>query len=78
MVIAVPTGIKIWATVRVYVKLLTLKLKTNSKEEFTEDHSAYFDAAMLEGQQPALKRIMRTQADAISYCWSKIDLKVIG
>ncbi|OAX31054.1 hypothetical protein K503DRAFT_806408 [Rhizopogon vinicolor AM-OR11-026] len=65
MVIAVPTGIKIWATVRV-------------KEEFTEDHSAYFDAAMLEGQQPALKRIMRAQADAILYCWSKIDLKVIG
>ena len=78
MVIAVPTGIKIWATVRVYAELLTLKLKTNSKEEITEDHSANFDAAMLERQQPALKRIMRTQVDAIFYCWSKIYLKVIG
>lgn len=76
MIIAVPTGIKIWATVRVYAKLLSLK--TNSKEEFTEGHSAYFDAAMPEGQQPALKRIMRTQTDAIDYYRSKIDLKAIG
>lgn len=58
--------------------MLALKLKTNSKEEFTENHSAYFDVAMLEEQQPALKKIMRTQTDAIFYCWSKIDLKVIG
>jgi hypothetical protein len=77
MIIAVPTGIKIWATVRVYVKLLIFILKTNSKEEFTEDRSAYHDAAMLEGQQPALRRIMRTQADAFN-CRSKIDLMVIG
>jgi hypothetical protein len=77
MVIAVPTGIKIWATVRVCVEMLTLNLKTNSKEEFTEDHSAYSDAVMLGGQQPALKRIMRAQADAI-ICWPKIDLTVIG
>lgn len=76
MIIAVPTGIKIWATVRVYAKLLSIK--TNSKEEFTEGHSAYFDAVMPEGQQPALKRIMRTQTDAIAYCRSKIDLKAIG
>jgi hypothetical protein len=78
MVIAVPTGIKIWATVRVYVELLTLKPKTNSKAEFTEDHSAYSDSAMIGGQQPALRRIMRTQADAMYNCWSKIDLTVIG
>ena len=76
MIIAVPTGIKIWATVRVYAKLLSLK--TNSKEEFTEGHSAYFDAVMPEEQQPALKRIMRAQTDAIDYCRSKIDLKAIG
>jgi hypothetical protein len=49
MIIAVPTGIKVWATVRVYVEMLAL-LKTNSKEEFTEDRSAYFDAAMVGGQ----------------------------
>ena len=76
MVIAVPTGIKIWATVRVYVELLTLK--ANSKAEFTEDHSAYSDSVMIGGQQPALSRIMRTQADAMYNCWSKIDLTVIG
>jgi hypothetical protein len=80
MVIAVPTGIKIWATVRVYAELLTLNLNTNtnSKEENTEDRSAYSDAAMLGGQQPALKKIMRAQVDAIINCWPKIDLMVIG
>jgi group II intron reverse transcriptase/maturase len=78
MVIAVPTGIKIWATVRVYVEMLTLKSKTNSKAEFTEDHSAYSDSAMLGGQQPALRRIMRAQADAMYNCWSNIDFTVIG
>ena len=47
MIIAVPTGIKIWATVRVYAKMLsTTKMSTNSKEEFTEDHSAHPKAAM--------------------------------
>ena len=78
MVIAVPTGIKIWATVRVYVEMLTLNPKTNSKAEFTEDHSAYSDSAMIGGQQPALRRIMRTQAGAMYNCWSKIDFTVIG
>jgi group II intron reverse transcriptase/maturase len=62
----------------VYAELLTLKLKTNSKEEFTEYHSAYFDAAMLEGQQPALKRIMRAQAGVLSKYWPKIGFKTIG
>ena len=50
MIIAVPTGIKVWATVRVYVKILTLNLKTNNIEEFIEDPSAYFDAVMLKEQ----------------------------
>ena len=77
MVIAVPTGIKIWATVRVYAEMLPLKIKTNSKEEFTEGLRAYFDAVMLGGQQPARKGIMRTQTDAIN-CWSKIDFEAIG
>ena len=80
MVIAVPTGIKIWATVRVYAELLSWpsNIKTNSKEEFTEDHSAYSDAVMLGGQQPALKRIMRAQADVLSKYWPKIGLTIIG
>ena len=78
MVIAVPTGIKIWATVRVYVKLLFLTLGTNSKAEFTENHSTYSDSVMIRGQKPVLKGIMRAQADTNSICWSKIDFKVIG
>ena len=77
MIIAVPTGIKIWATVRVYVEMLTLEVKTNRKEEITEDRSAYSDSAMIGGQQPALKRRMRTQTGAL-LCRSKIALKVIG
>lgn len=77
MVIAVPTGIKIWATVRVYTELLLYKLKTNSKEEFTEGHSAYFESVMIGGQQPALKGSMRTQADALK-SRSKIVFKTIG
>jgi hypothetical protein len=76
MIIALPTGIKVWATVRVYAELLLLQ-KTNGKEESTEGHIAYFDAAMPGGQQPALKRIMRTQVDAMN-CWSKINFKAIG
>lgn len=75
MVIAVPTGIKIWATVRVYAELLPSQ--ANSKVEFTEGLSAYSDTAMLGGPQPALKGIMRTQADAMNNCWSKIDFEAI-
>ena len=78
MIIAVPTGIKVWATVRVYAEILYLKLNTNSKVEFTEGYNAYFDAAMLKGQQPALKGIMRALTDAIYNCWPKIDLEAIG
>jgi len=97
LIIAVPTGIKVWATVRVYAELLALRSgtvswghfqwiarqkwhsqETNGKVEFTEDYSAYFNSVMIEGQQPALKRIMRTSADAIYNCKSKIGLTVIG
>jgi len=55
-----------------------LILKSNSKEEFAEGHSAYFDAVMLGGQQPALKEIMRAQAGAKLNCWPKIGFKAIG
>lgn len=75
MVIAVPTGIKIWATVRVYMELSSNK--TNNEEEFVEDHSAYFESVMIGGQQPALKGSMRAQVDAKN-CWSKIGSKIIG
>lgn len=75
MVIAVPTGIKIWATVRVYVELLSKTLMTDSKEEFTEGLGAYSDAVMLGGQQPAPKGIMRVQADV--HYRPKIDFEAI-
>ena len=80
LIIAVPTGIKIWATVRVYMKLLIAenKSQSNSEVEFTKDYSAYFDSVMIEGQEPALKRIMRAHADAYNLCEPKIDLTVIG
>lgn len=58
--------------------MLLYKTKTNSKEEFTEGHSAYFDSAMIEGQEPALKGIMRTLADIPNKNRSKIDFKTIG
>ena len=77
MVIAVPTGIKIWATVRVYAELLPLK-KTNGREEFTEGHSAYSKVVILGGPQPALKGIMRAQADVYSKYWPKIGFETIG
>jgi len=38
-----------------------LILKSNSKEEFAEGLSAYFNAVMLGEQQPALKGIMTAQ-----------------
>ena len=81
LIIAVPTGIKIWATVRVYVELLifgTKSPRTNSEEEFVKDYSAHFDSATIEGQQPALKRIMRVIADVNSINGLKIGLTVIG
>jgi len=82
MIIAIPTGIKIWATVRVYAELLILIekyfLESNDEVEFIKDYSAYFKSVMIEGQQPALKRIMRVYADT-EYNWKpKIDLTVIG
>jgi len=62
----------------VYTELLLYKTKTNSKEEFTEGYSAYFDSVMIEGQEPALKGIIRTLADIPNKNRSKIDFKTIG
>lgn len=60
LIIAVPTGIKIWASVRVYEKLtLQIKPEMYSKVEIIEDHSTYSDSVMIGGQQPVLKRTMR-------------------
>ena len=46
--------------------------------ESVEDHSAYFDSAMKEGQQPALKRTLRDFVEAVINWLPKIGLKVIG
>ena len=64
-------------TIRVYTELLLYKTKTNSKEEFTEDHNTYFDSVMIEEQEPVLKGIMRTLADIPNKNRSKIDFKTI-
>lgn len=77
LIIAVPTGIKIWATVRVYAEVLSSdKSRSDDEVVFVKDYSAYFDSVTIEGQQPALKRIMRIIADVINE--SKIGLTVIG
>lgn len=87
MVIAVPTGIKIWATVRVFAELSLFNLFlffniTNNVEEIVEDHSAYSDSVMIGGQQPALKRGMKAKTDVFInlylYYWPKIALQIIG
>lgn len=82
MIIGIPTGIKIWATVRVYAELLVFlepqALKwPNGEVEFAKDYSAYPGSVMIGGPQHALKRIMRAFADT-NHCEPKIGLKVIG
>lgn len=54
LVIAVPTGIKVWATVRVYIKLLPFEVI--SGVESIEGYSAYSVTVMLGEPQPALKK----------------------
>lgn len=95
LIIAVPTGIKIWATVRGYAELLRSRIMvalltllerivnpklylalSDRRVESSEDYSAYSDAVMLRGQQPALKRTMRVSADLLGE--PKIGLTVIG
>lgn len=49
----------------------------DSGVESAEDYSAYLDLATIGEQQPALKRTMRTHADA-AHCESKIGPTVIG
>lgn len=70
MVIAVPTGIKIWATVRVHTELLFLI--TNYKIELIESNSTYPKIVRRRGQQPVLKRVMRLYVSSLN--WTKIYL----
>jgi len=75
MIIGVPTGIKIWATARVYKKLSCIM---TSPVEWAKDYSTYPIIVRGGGQQPVLKRIMRSLVVAIIDCWTKIYLQVIG
>jgi retron-type reverse transcriptase len=55
MIIAVPTGIKIWATVRVYKKLSLDIIKImNIEVEFNKDYITYSNSVMIRGQKPVL------------------------
>jgi len=79
MVIAIPTGIKIWASVRMYGKLLLLSYITNIRVRSNEDHSTYLDAVTLEEQQPVLKRAMRETVAILSMIDNpNIGLTIIG
>ena len=51
---------------------------SDDRVESVEDYSAYFDSVMIEGQKPALKRIMRVIADVVNNYGLKIGLTVIG
>lgn len=85
LIIAVPTGIKVWATVRVYEEVFLsfcMKMLENSGVESAESHNAYSDSVKIGGQKPALKRVMRGLTDTleglVSFGYPKIYLKAIG
>ena len=62
MIIAVPTGIKIWASVRIISNLLLSLMgfdRINTRNSI-ESHNTYFDDVNLEGLKHVLKKIMRS------------------
>ena len=62
MIIAVPTGIKIWASVRITSNLLLSLMgfdRINTRNGI-ESHNTYFDDVNLEGLKHVLKKIMRS------------------
>ena len=62
MIIAVPTGIKIWASVRIISNLLLSLMgfdRINTRNGI-ESHNTYFDDVNLEGLKHVLKKIMRS------------------
>jgi len=71
MVIAVPTGIKIWATVRMRIELLLIE---DIGDEVNESHRTYPVPVKGWGPQPVLKRIMRRAYVKITLFYSKMDL----
>lgn len=73
MIIGLPTGIKIWATARVYMELYF------NLDEKVKDCNTYLIIVRGEGQKHVLKRTMRSiVVKIIKYLWVKISLKVIG
>jgi hypothetical protein len=81
MIIAVPTGIKIWATARVRMELFLQNspFVKNSTVECTKDYNTYSETVRNRRQKPVLRRIMRsTVVKHIHMLMAKIDLTVNG
>lgn len=82
MVIAVPTGIKVWASVLVYIELLNCK-DSDYDFERVESYSTYPIIVRGRGQQPVLKREMKSYVvdlyltkillTASDYVWNKLN-----
>ena len=68
MIIAVPTGIKIWAHVRGYGKFSLHKM--NGIKVYAEGNNAYSKTAIKGGPKPALKGIMRRIAESSLSVWA--------
>jgi Cytochrome C and Quinol oxidase polypeptide I len=76
MIIAVPTGIKIWATVRVNKELLFYLNKINSLEEKTKSYTTYLNICEMRGTIACCKKNHKgTRYRDLSL--PKIDLKAI-
>jgi len=74
MIIAVPTGIKIWATVRMNKEvLLCTKYKINSVDENTKNHTTYLNNRKMRGTIACCKK----GYEGIWYIIPKINLTVI-
>jgi hypothetical protein len=75
MIIAVPTGMKIWASVRVYVKLSGFN--RNDPAKHIESLSTYPTPARAGGPEPVGKGAMRGFSDTVAKLYPKICLKAI-
>lgn len=71
MIIAVPTGIKIWASVSIMLEFFKQMFTVwNSIIGYTEDHNAYSDDVSLRRPKHALKRDMRSLYRGVK-AWSR-------
>lgn len=74
---SIPITLKVWATARVFMELSFIKIM-NKTVECLEDYSTYLKIARGEGQQPVLKRTMRSLVTVVNNYRTKICLTVIG